>query len=125
MVLVDTSIWVPALRGHVRTAAQLQDLLTHDQVLGHPFVYGELFIGDSGDHADFFTAYEQLQMATVVPHGELVTFVRTRRLMAQGLNWIDAHLVAATLIAHARLWTADGPLRQVALTLGVAYQATG
>jgi predicted nucleic acid-binding protein len=123
MILIDTSIWIDHLRG--RDAAlitHVNDLLAGDRVLGHPFVYGELLMGDDRNHADFFTTYEHLPQGTIVPHGELVAFVRERHLARRGVNWIDVHLLAATLVRHARLWTADGPLQQAASGLGIGYQ---
>ena len=43
MILVDTSIWID----HLRTGnPMLAALLQHGQVLGHPFVLGELALGN-------------------------------------------------------------------------------
>jgi len=123
MILVDTSIWIDQLRGSdPALMTHVNDLLAADRVLGHPFVYGELLMGDDGTHADFFTTYEQLPQAVIVPHGELVTFVLERRLGRRGLDWIDVHLLATTLVRHARLWTADDALQQAATALGISYQ---
>ena len=43
MILVDTSVWVE----HLRVAsAILTELLDHGEILGHPFVLGELALGN-------------------------------------------------------------------------------
>ena len=43
MILVDTSIWVDHLRG---ADERLITLLNAGEVLGHPFVLGELALGN-------------------------------------------------------------------------------
>ena len=50
--------------------------------------------------------------------------VRARRLRERGIGWVDTHLLASTLIAGARLWTADARLAEIAAETGVAFTAT-
>ena len=45
-VLVDTSVWIRFLSNRAPYAARLEELLGRGEVTGHPFVYGELLIGD-------------------------------------------------------------------------------
>ncbi len=42
-----------------------------------------------------------------------------------GLGWIDAHLLAAAVLQHHLVWTADLRFGTVAAELGVAYQRVG
>jgi predicted nucleic acid-binding protein len=121
MVLLDTSVWLQYLGGREPYLSHVPQLLTQGAVLGHDFVYGELLIGDRGTRATLLALLEKIIAAPTVPHGEIVRFVRHRQLQAQGLGWIDAHLLAAALVTHARLWTADAALQGAAATLGVAY----
>jgi predicted nucleic acid-binding protein len=122
MVLLDTSIWLRYLRGEEPVLTITRQLLTRGAVLSHDFVYGELLIGDRGTRTTLLALLAQIPAAPTVAHPEMVTFVRQRKLLAQGLGWIDTHLLAAALVTHATLWTTDGPLERAATTLGVAYQ---
>jgi predicted nucleic acid-binding protein len=121
-VLVDTSIWIRFLANRSPYAARLDDLLSRDEVSGHDFVYGELLIGDRGGRREFLANYERMDQAPLVPHAEVVAFVRDRKLNGRGIGWIDAHLLACALVGRLRLWTADAPLATVATELGIAYE---
>ena len=121
IVLVDTSVWIRFLSNRAPYAAQLEELLSRDEVCGHDFVYGELLIGDVGGRKQLLTDYEQMHRAPIVTHGDVVAFVRDRRLHGRGVGWIDAHLLAAALVGRLKLWTADPRLGNLANELGVAY----
>lgn len=121
-VLVDTSVWIRFLSNRAPHAAELDDLLSRDEVRGHDFVYGELLIGDKGGRKQLLAEYEQMHHAPVVPHGDVVVFVRDRRLHGRGIGWIDAHLLASALVGRLRLWTVDPALAGLANEFGVAYE---
>jgi len=121
-VLVDTSVWIRFLGNRAPYAAELDELLSQDEVSGHDFVYGELLIGDRGGRQSLLTDYQRMEQAPLVPHAEVVAFVRDRRLNGQGIGWIDAHLLASALVGRLRLWTADSPLATAARDLGIAYE---
>lgn len=121
IVLVDTSVWIRFLSNRAPYAAEMDRLLSRDEVRGHDFVYGELLIGDRGGRTHLLADYEQMHQAAVVPHGDVVAFVRERRLHGRGIGWIDAHLLASALVAHLKLWTTDPRLATVARELGIAY----
>jgi predicted nucleic acid-binding protein len=120
-VLVDTSVWIRFLSNRSPYASELDQLLGRDEVSGHDFVFGELMIGDLGGRTKLLANYEQMHQAPTVPHGEVVEFVRARRLHGRGIGWIDAHLLASALVADLRLWTADPRLAAAAKKLGVEY----
>lgn len=122
MVLVDTSVWIRFLSNRQPFAAELEDLLAGGEVSGHDFVYGELLIGDKGGRKQLLAAYQLIHQAPMVPHVEVVSFVRQHRLHGRGVGWIDTHLVASALVGRLDLWTADPRLAVVAAELGVCYQ---
>ena len=122
MVLVDTSVWIRALANRAPYTAELDRLLSRDEVTGHELVYGELLIGDRGGRRKLLAAYEQIHQATAVPHHDVVTFVRHRDLHGRGVGWIDVHLLASAIVERLQLWTADPRLFAVAREFGVAYQ---
>jgi predicted nucleic acid-binding protein len=123
VVLVDTSVWIRFLVGSAPYARALDRLLETDQVLAHDLVEGELLIGDAGGRAALLAAYQEIHRAGTLAHAEVVELVRSRRLQRRGIGWIDAHLLASTLVQHCRLWTADASLAAVAVELRIAFTA--
>ncbi|HEY5089359.1 MAG TPA: PIN domain-containing protein [Polyangia bacterium] len=119
MVLVDTSVWIRFLSGRAPYADALDDLLRRDEVVGHGLVYGELLIGDLGGRVGLLADYAGLTQASVIPHDELVAFVKARRLHGRGIGWIDAHLLASAVVDRLRLWTADPRFAALAVEVGV------
>ena len=124
MVLVDTSVWIRFLAGREPYATELDSLLERDEVVGHELVFGELLIGDKRGRRKLLDAYEQMHQASPVPHGDVVAFVRERRLHGQGAGWIDVHLLASAIVGRYRLWSADPRLAAVAEKFGVSYAPT-
>jgi predicted nucleic acid-binding protein len=121
-VLVDTSVWIRFLANRSPYAAELDRLLSRDEVSGHDFIYGELLIGDKGARRQLLADYDRMYQAPVVPHREVVAFVRDRKLHERGIGWIDAHLLASALVGRLRLWTVDPALAALAKELVIAYE---
>jgi predicted nucleic acid-binding protein len=122
MVLVDTSVWIRFLANRAPYAIELDRLLGLDEVAGHELVYGELLIGDRGGRGKLLAAYEHMRQASVVPHSDVVAFVRHRDLHGRGVGWIDIHLLASAIVGRLQLWTADPRFAAVARDFGVAYE---
>lgn len=121
IVLVDTSVWIRFLSNREPYATALDSLLSRDEVSGHDFVYGELLIGDKGGRKALLADYEHMHQAPIVPHDDVVGFVRNRRLHGRGVGWIDAHLLASALVGRLKLWTIDPALAALAKELGISY----
>jgi predicted nucleic acid-binding protein len=121
IVLADTSVWIRFLSNRAPYAAELDGLLSRDEVSGHEFVYGELLIGDKGGRRQLLANYEQMHRAPSVPHRDVIEFVLDRRLHGRGIGWIDAHLLASALVGRLKLWTTDPRLAVLARELGIAY----
>ena len=86
MVLVDTSVWIRFLANRAPYAAEIDRLLSRDEVKGHALVFGELLIGDRGDRTSWLALYGADASASVVPHREVVAFVRDRDLHGRGIG---------------------------------------
>ena len=121
MVLVDTSVWIRYLAGRPPYLAELGRLLGLDEVTAHELVYGELLIGDRGGRRKLLAAYERMHQAAMVPHRDVVQFVRDHDLHGRGVGWIDVHLLASAIVGRLQLWTADPRLLAMADEFGVAY----
>lgn len=115
MILVDTSIWIDHLRSG---DAQLVTLLQSDQVLGHPWVTGELALGNLARRDEVLGLLHNLPQATVATDLEVMTLIDHHRLFGLGIGYVDAHLLAsAKLSAGAKLWTRDKRLHATAVQL--------
>lgn len=121
MVIVDTSVWIRFLANKAPHARELDRLLERDEVSGHELVFGELLIGDRGGRAKLLEAYGRMHQATIIPHQDVVAFVRARQLHGRGAGWIDVHLLASAVVGRLALWTADASLAAMAAELGVAH----
>jgi predicted nucleic acid-binding protein len=122
VILVDTSIWIRALAGRTPYREQVDSLLQLGEIAGHELVYGELLIGDSGGRSKFLASYLKIYQAAMVPHSDVVDFVRERKLHGRGLGWIDTHLLASAIVERQQLWTADLSVAAVARELAVSWR---
>lgn len=119
MILIDTSIWADHV---VRPEAALQDLLTDQQVLMHPFVIGELALGNLQNWHQTVAMLKALPSSQVASHEDLLTFIPAANLPGSGVGFVDAHLLAACRLTRAaRLWTRDKRLASKAGELGLSW----
>lgn len=118
MILTDTSIWV----NHIRLAEpELVARLGAGDVLMHPFVIGELAVGNlrrRGLFLDFLLTLPQPQIAS---DPDVLRFVEEKKLYGRGISYIDAHLLVSAGFSSARLWTVDRRLQEAAASLGLAF----
>ena len=123
MILVDTVVWIDHLRDG---DAPLTELLEGGDVLGHPWVTGELALGRLRNRAEILRLLGQLPQATVATAEELLGFIARHELFGLSIGYVDAQLLAATrLTGGARLWTRDRRLGAAAERLGVAHAPGG
>jgi predicted nucleic acid-binding protein len=118
MILVDSSVWIAHLRV---TDERLAALLQEGEVLGHPFIVGELALGNLQPRDTVLGHLLQLPQATLVANEEVLDLINRWPLFGRGIGYVDAHLVAAVrLTLGARLWTHDRRLQEVAGEMGLA-----
>jgi predicted nucleic acid-binding protein len=118
VILVDTSVWVDHLRANDKALVALLDT---GVVLAHPFVIGELALGNLRQREIVLSALSDLPRTSVATDVEVLHFINRHRLFGRGIGFIDAHLLAAVqLTAGAELWTKDKRLHGVAVELGLA-----
>lgn len=119
MILADTSVWVDHLRGDDK---RLAALLSDGMVLAHPFVIGELALGNLREREAILSALADLPQATVATDAEVLRYIDRQALAGRGIGYIDAHLLAAVaLTGNAVLWTNDKRLRGIAAQLGLDH----
>jgi predicted nucleic acid-binding protein len=122
MILVDTSVWIDHFRqGNV----ELTRLLNTGQVLTHRFVIGELALGNIQNRNVILSTLQNLPQATVASDEEVLSFIERQALFGSGIGYIDAHLLAATLLSPGSfLWTRDKRLLAESVKLGVWVNLT-
>lgn len=118
LFLADSGIWIDHLRSG---DTGMRGALMAGRILGHPFVTGEVAMGSLKDRGEVLTLLRRLPQAKTASDGEVLALVERRRLFSLGLGWVDAHLLASTLLTpDAGLWTRDRRLREAAERLGIA-----
>ena len=115
MILVDTSVWINHLRIN---DPYLVRLLAENKVLCHPFVRGELALGNLRQREEILIALDNLPQAPLAFTDEVNYFIEQHALFGLGIGLIDVHLLASTqLSGNTRLWTQDKRLLAVASRL--------
>jgi predicted nucleic acid-binding protein len=119
VILVDTGVWVDHLRSG---NAALGRFLETGAVLGHPWVTGELCLGNLGRRSEVIRLLRGLPQAIVASDEEVISFIDRESLSGAGIGYVDAQLLAATrLTPDASLWTGERRLAAVAARLRVAF----
>jgi len=112
VTLVDSCVWVDHFRSRNDV---LVGLLDNGLILGHPFVIGELALGNLRDRDNILASLRNLPPAIVAGDDEVLDFINRRRLNGTGIGYPDAHLLVSTLLSpHAIFWTRDKRLARVA-----------
>ena len=117
MILVDTSIWIDHLRAGDPLLARLLD---QGRVLVHPFIVGEIALGNLSKRGLVLQTLQDMPQAVQATHEEVLDFIEEQSLPGRGIGYVDAHLLAATRLTEgASLWTRDKRLRSAAEALSL------
>lgn len=119
MILADTAIWIEHFR---KGSATLGRLVDRKAILIHPIVIGALAMGNLHPRHATLQALHRLPAAAVATFDEVLRFVEEHRLYGAGIGYMDAHLLAATRLSGALLWTLDVRLAAAAARLKIGYE---
>ena len=123
MTLIDTSVWA----NHFRSpSVKLVELIDDESAGIHPFVLGELALGNLKNRATVLDYLNRLPQAPLAQESEVHHLLESRRLWSSGLGgtglgWIDLHLLASAAIAGWDLLTADRAMKKAAEALGLGH----
>jgi predicted nucleic acid-binding protein len=118
MILADTSVWIAHLRG---TEPGLAAVLAAGGAYTHPFVIGELAMGNLRQRAAELQFFDELPKAIAATDLEVLRLVERHRLFGLGIGFVDAHLLASCrLTPDTRLWSRDRRLVDAAERLDLA-----
>lgn len=101
----------------------MADRLRGGEVWTHPFVIGELACGTLERRREILALLAALPHAPLLDHQAALEFVESHRLMAQGIGWIDVHLLASATLGRIPVWTLDRRLHLVARRLRLASES--
>lgn len=119
MILVDTSVWVRHLNSEVRA---LSALLDAGEVSSHPFILGEIALGNLRRRDALLNDLRLLHQAAIATHDEVLDLIERQKLFGRGIGFVDAHLLAAARLSEGmRLWTFDKKLSAAATQLDIAF----
>jgi predicted nucleic acid-binding protein len=122
VILADTSVWIDHLRARNERMTQL---LLAGQVLAHPFVIGELALGNLRNRDEVLGALQDMPQAAVATEPEVLRFIEEKALFGLGIGYMDSHLLAAVLLTPGSwLWTRDKRLLATSAQLGIAASIT-
>jgi predicted nucleic acid-binding protein len=121
LILVDTPLWVDHIRGE---EVGLRQLLEEELVLGHPFVIGELAMGNLPNRSIWLRDLGRLPSALVARHHEVMSMIEDVKLFGRGIGYVDVHLLASTRLSNCLIWTRDRRLADTASEMGIAFQPT-
>jgi predicted nucleic acid-binding protein len=112
MILADTSIWVDHFRSE---NVRLTKYLMARQVVIHPFVIGELALGNTQQIYMLNKSLRTMPQAAVATSKEVLHLIEGSGLAGQGIGYVDVHLLASALLSgNTWIWTSDRKLNEAA-----------
>lgn len=118
MIVIDANIWIDHFR---LSDPHLAELAADRRLRMHPYMIGELALGNFANHAKIIAQLEKLPAANVVSHANLMQFMAVRTLSGTGIGYVDCHLLASTLLMGCKVWTRDKRLANQATRLQINY----
>ena len=118
VIIADTSVWIAHFR---QKNHHLEALLNEALIAVHPFIVGELACGRLKNRREILSLLQALPEASLINQTELLHFIDKRGLVASGIGFVDAHLLASTELMRGLLWTSDKGLQHAAARMDLAY----
>lgn len=109
MILADTSAWIEMFEGR---DAVLLEQVQKEQVLMHPWVLGELGLGNLPDRKMRLGHLSLMLDAPVIAEKNVMGFIEEHRLFGMGISWVDCQLLASAKAMEVNLWTHDKALKR-------------
>ena len=119
MYLVDTSVWIDHFN---KSEPLLVSFLNDNIVCTHPFIIGEIALGNLRQREIVIGYFQGLPQARIGSDFEVMHFISKKMLHGKGIGYVDAHLVtSALLMNNIYIWTRDKKLLKAAKQLNMAY----
>ena len=119
MILPESTIWIAHLR---KPMADLSEMLDQDQVLGHPFVTGEVALGSIANRVRVLDRLDNLPQLPVAEPDFVALMIESLGLWGKGVGYVDTHLLASLhLTPGTRLWSRDKRLAAIATGMDLCF----
>lgn len=116
---MDTNVWINHLRKKDR---RLSEFLEEGEVLVHPFVIGELALGEFKHREMILEHLQNMPQTKELTHPEALAFIKKHQLHGRGIGYVDTLLLGAVLLTRdCLLWTEDRRLNEAAKQCKVAF----
>jgi predicted nucleic acid-binding protein len=119
MLILDTSIWVEFLRAHVPFYELAKTKLENGEVIGLPWIFGELLQGvhgaaESRTILSFWKAIPKPELSLCEGAWLRAGEASSRgKWFAKGVGLIDAAIICAAEELNAKVWTLDKKLEDM------------
>lgn len=117
MILADTSVWINHLD---KTNEVMSRLLRDKKIVLHPFVIGEIALGNLRNREPVLTNLQKFRSLALAGESDVLQLIEMHSLFGMGIGYVDCHLLAAAALANARLWTADKRLAEASQRLNLS-----
>ena len=115
MILADTSVWISFFRGD-KNAIDLKHMLVEDNVVMHPYIFGELLLGGlSKRNEDLMSS---LTFCNIIKTDKVYEFIKKYKANSSGLGWVDINIAASIFENSYELFTFDANLQAFIMKIG-------
>lgn len=97
----------------------MRQMLMDRRILMHPYVVGELAMGNLPRRSETLQELKTLHLVQPVSDTEVMQLIERGSHFGSGLSWVDAHLLASVVLSPSlKLWTRDRRLNVAAAKHG-------
>ncbi|HPS59084.1 MAG TPA: PIN domain-containing protein [Spirochaetota bacterium] len=107
MIIADTNVWVSFLKGE-KKAFLLKDMIIENEVILHPYIYGELLLG--GIAQKVVPLLQSLETLSITDEQIVYYFIMKNKMQNRGIGWVDVNLLVSALSEKHRIFTFDANL---------------
>lgn len=118
MIIVDTSVWADHFRAR---DAELVETISSGRILQHPYVTGELVLGNPPDRQTMIAVLGSFPQIVPQVFDSFIEFAERLSLGGTGIGFVDANLLASAVASKAQVWTRDKRLAAQAERLGLGF----
>lgn len=73
------------------------------------------------NRSEIINLLNALPSAYLLEHDEIMKFIEGRKIMNQGIGYIDVHILGSAIVSETLLWTLDKSLKKIANKLSIEY----
>lgn len=127
MIILDTSVWIEFFRGKDPSFQVVRELLTQAEVIGIPWIFGELLQGcrSQNEIGTIIQCWKQLKKPGLhiledswIKAGEMSS---NKKLHSKGVGIIDCAIASSAQLLDVKVWTFDKKLAELLNSKGLIW----